>query len=273
MKKFNKFKNSDDKGFELRPEKEVERDQHFLINEDVLKKEIEISNISEDDKIIEIGSGRGILTEELSIRCSRVLSFEIDKKFKKELEKIEKRNKNIIFIFDNALNYNWKGYNKLVSNIPYSLSEPVMNRLINSEIKEAILIVGENFKNLLMFQKTKVGILTNIFFKVKPIMFVGRECFNPSPRIDSWLIKMTRREKINSIQKIMQDILRKEGKLKNSLLYALINSGKTKNQSREMIKLLNISPRTLEKNTKKLTGNAIILIQEELQKLYKSTNE
>jgi 16S rRNA A1518/A1519 N6-dimethyltransferase RsmA/KsgA/DIM1 with predicted DNA glycosylase/AP lyase activity len=251
----------------------IEKDQHFLVDEDVLKKEIEVSNISKDDKIIEIGSGRGMLTKELSNKCSKVLSFEIDKKFKKELEKIEKQNRNIIFVFDNALNYTWNGYNKFVSNIPYSLSEPIMNRLIQSDINEAILIVGENFKDLLISQKTKVGLVTGLFFKVKPIIPVGRECFNPPPRIDSWLIKLTRREKISKNEIVLQDMIKKEGKVKNSLLYALVKSGKTKNQAREIIKLLELSPRILERNSNKLTGNAILLIWEGLQKLYKSTNE
>src|SRR3989344_2026105 len=93
-----------------------EKEQHILIDNKILEKEIEISDITKKDNIIEIGAGPGNLTIELAKKANKVLAFEIDEKFKENLDNLKI---NIEIIYGNALNYSWKGYNKIVSNIPY----------------------------------------------------------------------------------------------------------------------------------------------------------
>ena len=54
--------------------------QNFLINKDVLTRQIEYANLTEDDVVLEIGGGTGILTEELIKTASKVYTIEYDKK-------------------------------------------------------------------------------------------------------------------------------------------------------------------------------------------------
>lgn len=243
---------------ELHPEK----DQHLLINEKIIKQIIKESKISEEDKIIEIGAGTGILTSELVKNSKKVLAFEIDKNFKYHLNEI--KNKNLEIIYDNSLNYDWRDYNKIISNIPYSLSEPIIMKTINDKIDFMILTIGENFKEILEKKETKIGILTDLFFEITPIIKVDKKDFIPHPRINSWVVKFERKKKTDKTDKILQKIILKNGKTKNALINSLVEFGKTKNQARELIKELKIDKNVLEKPVKSITGKFLILLRKRL---------
>ncbi|MBU3907559.1 MAG: methyltransferase [Nanoarchaeota archaeon] len=246
-----------------------EKDQHFLIDKKILAKEIETAGLSKNDKVIEIGAGTGILTKELAKHCKEVLAFEIDKRFKDSLDQIKKENKNnnLKIIYDNALNYNWEGYNKIVSNLPYSLSEPAILNAISPSIEELTLIVGENFKNLLSEKESKIGIIADLFYDFHPIAKVNKQSFFPSPRVDSWLIQLTKKGELSNAEKILQGIVLKNGKVKNAVLYSLLEQGNTKNQAREIINKLGIHEAVLNKPVKKLTGKFLLRLKEELENL------
>ncbi|MFA5992948.1 MAG: rRNA adenine N-6-methyltransferase family protein [Candidatus Pacearchaeota archaeon] len=246
---------------------DLDKDQHFLINQDVLKKEIKAADLSENDRVIEIGAGNGTLTKELVKKAKNVMAFEIDQRFKLNLEKIKKDNTNLILVYDNALKFDWRGYNKIVSNIPYSLSEPVIMKAIEDNIDEIVLIVGENFKELLTSESTKIGVISNIFFEITPILKVKKEDFEPKPRVESWLIKLKRKKDSNVSNILIKSMLLKKGKIKNAILYSLVETGKTKNESRLIISQLAIDEKTLDKPVAKVTGNLIIKIKKELEKI------
>ena len=104
--------------------------QHVLINNSIIDKEISMANLSKKDRVIEIGAGTGILTKKISSKALRVLSFEIDDIFENKLNELEKNSSNIKIIIGDALKYNWSSYNKIVSNIPYYLSEAILMKAI-----------------------------------------------------------------------------------------------------------------------------------------------
>ena len=234
-----------------------EKDQHLLKNKEIIKKELEEADIKKEDRIIEIGAGTGNLTYELEKKGCKVLAFEIDEKFLKFLEKL--KSKNLEIIYGNALNYDWRGYNKIVANIPYSASEAILQKAIRSDIKEIIMIVSEGFKEKLLSEE-KIGLIGNIFYNIKPICKVYRENFFPIPRIDSWMIKLEKKENNSMLKKI----LLKKGKIKNAILFSLVEEGKTKKQAREIIKKLNIDKQVLEKPVGRITAKFLVRLKNEL---------
>jgi len=243
-----------------------DKGQHFLKDDKVLEKEIEISAINKDDKIIEIGAGIGVLTEELIKGAKEVLAFEIDEKFFEDLKKIGEKYENLTIIFDNALFYSWHGYNKIVSNIPYYLSEEVVNKAIIDDIGEIVLIVGEKFKNLL-FSNEKAGLIARKFYSIKEIMKVSKESFEPEPRVNSFLIKFDKKVKISKLDGIILDIVFGNGKVKNAIMRALLKLKKTKRESKEIIKKIGLDKSALEKPAKMITAALILRIEKELKKL------
>ena len=238
-----------------------EKQQHFLKNEKILKKEIKIAKLSKNDNVLEIGAGDGRLTKLISEKVNSLTVYELDAVFKPIFENL--RLKNTKLIFDNALSHSWKGHNKIVSNIPYSLSEPVIMKAIKEGIKEATLTVGENFAKLLKEKETKIGVIANLYFDVKFIEKIPKEEFEPPPRVNSYLIHL-KRKKSTEIELLIQTILEKESKTKNAIIKAFKKYEKTKNEVRRIIKETGLNFETLEKSTKTISGKFIETLREKL---------
>ncbi len=241
-------------------EQDLEKDQHFLIDKKILELEVKEANLNEKDKVIEIGAGEGNLTEELVKFCNNVLAFEKDERFKEKLDKI----KGAKIIIGNALDYDWREYNKIVSNIPYSLSEPVIMKAMWDRIEELVLIVGENFKEILCSEKSKIGVISNIVFDVSPIKKISKDCFNPKPRVNSWLIKLSLKKE-DKTTGILKRIIFRNGKIKNSIIYSLVENGFTKKEAKEALEKMNFEKHVLEKPVAKMTGNFILRLRERLE--------
>lgn len=240
------------------------KQQHFLENESILKEEVKLANLKKTDKVVEIGAGDGRLTKLLSKKALEVLSFETDTSFKERLESLKL--KNVKFIFSDALKTSWRGYDKIVANIPYSSSEPIIQKAIHDEIKELTLIVGEKFAKILEKKETKIGIVTSLYFNVKLIKKVSKKEFSPKPRVDSYLIQLTRK-KPSEIEILLQGILEKESKTKNALMWSIVNLGKTKREARRIVADMDLNLATLEKSTKTLSGKFIEKMREKLRKV------
>jgi 16S rRNA (adenine1518-N6/adenine1519-N6)-dimethyltransferase len=239
---------------------EAQKGQHLLKDKTVLSKEVGEAMLSKDDRVIEIGAGTGILTERLAQKSGEVLAFEIDEAFKESLEKIKERHDNLKIVYGNALDYSWKGYNKIVANIPYTLSQSIIQKAIKEKIETLVLIVSSQFKDTLLSDE-KLGITANLFFDIELIVPVSRKAFFPAPKIESFMIRLKRKKPESKIDDILRGILLKEGKIKNALMYSLVKEGKTKNQAREIIENMKIPSETLEKPVGKITGKFLIRLK------------
>jgi len=242
---------------------ERELGQHFLIDKNILKEEISLANISREDKIIEIGTGKGDLSREILSKTDNLLTFELDVTLKNSLEKEFKEK----IIFGDAIKHSWKGYNKIVSNIPYNLSEQIILKAIKENIEEMVLIVGENFKELLVKKETNIGIISDLFFDFNPVTLVKKECFLPKPRVNSWLVVLKRKKILSKEIELIQNIFLRKGKIKNAVIYSLVKNKKTKNEAKEFLEKSKISKEILEKTTKTINGELINLIKKELKSL------
>ncbi len=223
--------------------------QHFLVDKKVLEKEIKEADLSKEDKVIEIGAGKGFLTKVLAEKSKYVLAFEKDESLKKELDKMDFDNLKIVY--DDAMNYDWRGY-KIVSNIPYFLSGDLILKAIKDNIESITLIVGETFKEKLTNSEGKIGFIANLFYEITPVIKIEKTSFNPVPRTDSWLVNL-RKKQMSDSEKFLVDVINRHGKIKNALMYSLVNSGKTKNQSKDIIDKMQLSKQVLEKPTSKIT--------------------
>ena len=118
-------------------------DQFFIQNDSVLDKEVELAELNSNDTVLEIGAGFGNLTEKLAEKA-RVIAIEKDKRFLPYLKNI----KNITAIHGNALKLLEEKslkFNKIISNIPYSLSKKILLEILKRKWKIAVLIVQKEF--------------------------------------------------------------------------------------------------------------------------------
>ena len=173
--------------------------QHFLIDEKVAQDLID--QIPPGSTIIEIGAGRGQLTEKLAANAKRVVAIETDKKLLPDLRKAVK-NKRVRVVNANALevDFDHEGKRTVVTGaIPYHITEPLMHKLANSEnVSEAVFIVGGRFADSIVNpQSTRRGPLAEAVskvFNVRALRWIKKESFEPKPRTVSALIVMERKK-------------------------------------------------------------------------------
>jgi len=247
-------------------------DQHFMVDRALIKRIIGYSNLKEKDIALEIGPGKGFLTKELVKKC-KVIAVEKDESFKKELDKLAKINNNLTIHYGNVLKLIKKlKFNKIVSNIPYNISEPLMKSLFRIQT-ESILTVSKSFAEKISNKKTKIGMQTGLFFRIETKEKVSKKAFLPRPRTESAVILLTPREEesLETKEIILRNfILLDNKKTKNALMESLVKGLKlTKRKSREIIEKTGLQNNILEKNSDLLSLEEFLKLKNSLSKAIK----
>lgn len=211
--------------------------QNFIQDNNIIKKIVESAKIDDTSLIIEIGPGGGALTKEL-VKKGTVIAYEIDTELKDHLYENFKEVSNVEFIFDDFLKRNIKedikkyNYDKLyvVANLPYYITTPIINKLINEKIDlEKIVVmvqkeVGDRFNakpNTKNYNSLSIFIQYN--YNVRKLIDVSKNVFIPKPNVDSIVIEMSRKEKvpvknIDQFYKLIKDsFIQKRKTIKNNL--------------------------------------------------------
>ena len=176
--------------------------QNFLTNKHYAAKIVDSIEISESDTVIEIGPGRGVLTEIISTKnCQKRIAVEIDTELAEQLQAIFT---NIEFLQQDILSFSFgelfkqsKNKLKVVGNIPYNITSPIIFQLLDnsSYISQAVLMIQKEVAERLIAEKDskEYGILTvlvNAQAKVEKLFVVNRNNFYPQPKVDSMVIRL-----------------------------------------------------------------------------------
>ena len=175
--------------------------QNFLIDEKVLQRIVEVSDLKKEDVVFEIGPGFGTLTEELSEKCGKVIAIEKDKKL---AELLKSRIKNIEIINDDILKiklkefikkYSFNEKYKLVSNIPYYITSPIIKMFLESDIQpESItLLMQKEVAERICAKPGKLSVLAlsvQVYGKPEIADYVDKSSFYPEPKVDSAILKI-----------------------------------------------------------------------------------
>lgn len=240
--------------------------QNFLINDDVIAKIIEKSQIEKNDLIIEIGPGLGVLTNLLLEKSDNVVAIELDKRMVEIISKrfILKNNLQIInedvlkVDLNKLINERKKQTNinkvKIVANLPYYISTPIIMKLLEEklEIDEIIVMVQKEVAQRLVAKTgTKdVGAITyavEYFSEAEKVIDVPKESFIPSPKVESAVIKLKiRKEAYVQVkdEKMLFNIIQKSfSQRRKTLVNALVNGKivESKEKAEKIIKELNIN--------------------------------
>ncbi len=206
---------------------EIKFDQHFLINEDILKTSINYAKINKEDIILEIGPGKGILSMEiLKKNPKKLISIEIDEKLKDDLEKILEKNHNFELKFGNAIELMENIYfNKIISNIPYCITENLFRKILEKKPNICILLISKKSYNLIQNKKSKWYYFLNANYEIKLIEEISGDSFYPKTKVKSALISMNLNEKKDNYNIFLKNLFEKEKRTtKNAILYSLIDT-------------------------------------------------
>ena len=230
------------KEYNLKPKKKL--GQNFLHDKNIISSIVNKANI-EDEDIIEIGPGPGILTESiLNNKARSLLAIEKDVSFEVNLKKIRSNYRdNFDYLINDVIDFDFKKLTKknykFVSNLPYNISVPFILKMIRIRKiipwKEMILMVQKEVAERITAKiNTKnygrLSIMVNLNNDVKKLLNVKPSSFIPRPKVDSTVIKISPKNKdININIKIFEKIVKtcfsqRRKKVKNNLDQLNINT-------------------------------------------------
>lgn len=184
----------------MRPKKSL--GQNFLTSTGTLNKIIETAGLSNEDMVLEIGPGKGILTEALLKNGANVLAIEKDnelalflsEKFKKETEegRLIIKNEDILD-FNSESEFLLQKEYKIVANIPYYITGQIIRKFLTSGNKptKMVLLVQKEVAERIVAKDAKESILSlsvKAFGDPKYILKVSRGSFFPPPNVDSAIL-------------------------------------------------------------------------------------
>ena len=176
--------------------------QNFLINQQIIDEIIEKSEITKEDVVLEIGPGLGSLTKALLNNAKRVIAVELDDNMVNILQK-RFNNENFEIINEDILKVNLdeitKKYGKIkvVANLPYYITTPIIMKLLEEEydIESITVMVQKEVGERLCagagsrdFGAVTIGV--NYYSKSRIIIDVPKDNFMPIPEVDSCVIKL-----------------------------------------------------------------------------------
>lgn len=176
----------------IRPNKKM--DQYFLKNEDILNHEVGLANLKPDDIVLEIGAGIGNLTEKIAEKC-RVIAVEKDERFLPflgEIDNVKIVNDDAIRFLENNRKEQKYRFNKVVSNIPYSLSQEIVIELLKHKTDVVVLIVQKEFAEK-MTGNEKLGLLLGDCAHVEIVRHVSAKYFTPKA-VESSMVKIKQKK-------------------------------------------------------------------------------
>ncbi|MFS9028491.1 16S rRNA (adenine(1518)-N(6)/adenine(1519)-N(6))-dimethyltransferase RsmA [Streptococcus cristatus] len=185
--------------------------QNFLTDTNILQKIVDTAEIDKNVNVIEIGPGIGALTEFLAESAAEVMAFEIDDRLVPILADTLRDFDNVTVVNQDILKVDLAQYIaefknpdlpiKVVANLPYYITTPILMHLIESGIpfSEFVVMMQREVADRISAQpNTKaygsLSIAVQYYMTAKVAFIVPRTVFVPAPNVDSAILKMVRRD-------------------------------------------------------------------------------
>lgn len=201
--------------------------QVFLSDDRIAKRIVKEVGLTPEDVVVEIGAGAGTLTEELAKTGARVIAYEIDESLAPVLRERLSKYPNVELRFEDFLKAKDIPEGAIcVSNIPYSITGPIMEKIIEWKFKRAIVMVQKEVGERILAKPGKktygyLSVVVQTFYEVKKLFDVSRSCFVPNPEVDSTVVDLRRKSvdlDFEKFRKFVSMIFAKKRKtLKNNL--------------------------------------------------------
>ena len=244
------------KKYNIKPKKDL--GQNFIINNNVVERIVKYAGVDRNDVILEIGAGLGTLTGKLAEHAKKVYAIEVDPKLCKVLNDRFSTAKNVKIICEDVLKMAFPSdFNKIVSNLPYSIATPVTFKILGASFRLAVLMYQLDVAKRLAAQPgTKdYGRLTvAVYYKaeVQILEKVSKTAFYPKPKVDSAIVLLKPKTKLLRVSNeefflhVVRDLFSYRNKmLKKALSYLFSRKKLKKEKVKRIIDILekrNISP-------------------------------
>jgi 16S rRNA (adenine1518-N6/adenine1519-N6)-dimethyltransferase len=170
--------------------------QHFLLDDRVIRRQVELAELKPGETVLEVGPGVGNLTEAILAAGAEVVAVEADEAFCRFLTR--KFGSRIQLVNGDAVRAFLPEFQKVVSNLPYQISSPITFRLLQVGFEKAVLMVQREFAERMVakpgtrdYGRLSVGVFYRADCEIA--LNVSRAAFWPQPRVDSSIIVLTPR--------------------------------------------------------------------------------
>lgn len=173
----------------------LSQSQNFLRNAELVEQLVQVSSLTSDDIVLEIGPGKGIITDALAKHCKRVIAVEADKKLHTELLERFSAVENVAIVHGDFLKFSLPKYDyKIFSNIPFNITADIVKKLLDSENapQESYLIVQKEAAEKYGGMKTETlfSILHKPWFSFSVVHTFQKNDFSPRPAVDTVLFRI-----------------------------------------------------------------------------------
>lgn len=184
--------------------------QNFLIDANMLRKIVEAAQITEEDCVLEIGPGIGTMTQYLAETAGRVIAVEIDRGLIPILEDTMSSYHNVTLLCEDILKVDLRELSqknggkpiKVVANLPYYITTPIIMALFESHIPLAsitVMVQNEVAARMQTGPGTKdygaLSLAVQYYAKPEIVVKVPASCFLPRPNVDSAVVRLIKYEK------------------------------------------------------------------------------
>lgn len=210
------------------------KDQHFMIDKGIIDLIYDTVGVKNGESILEIGGGEGALTDCFINGNNNITVIELDPYYANFLKEKYKDNKNVTIIEGNALGFNYNDYDRIVSNLPYTITEPFLINLAKngtmdydpsipngSMVKSVTIVLSQNSlrKMVSPVQITEgdskhmnsefghIGAISKSLCDIDIVSAIPSEAFFPEPAVTSFLINLTPKKEKTTVDRIMAELL------------------------------------------------------------------
>ena len=171
--------------------------QNFLTDGRVADRHISYADIQRTDRVLEVGPGLGILTERLLEKTDDLTCIELDDILADYISKTY--GDRLKLIHGDAVKVPFPEFDVFVSNLPYSVSTPIIFKLLDYSFRTAVVMVQKEFADRMVadvgspdYSRLTVGLFYRADCEIMETVPASR--FNPKPKVDSALVRITPRK-------------------------------------------------------------------------------
>jgi 16S rRNA (adenine1518-N6/adenine1519-N6)-dimethyltransferase len=185
------------KEYGIRPNRKM--GQNFAVDPGLIATIVGAAELGSGDVVLEIGAGIGNLTEAIAVVAKKVIAVEKDAVFAKALRDLFVERGNVEVLNEDVLLMRLPHVNKIVSNLPYSISTPITFKILfEGDFERAVLTYQKEVAERLLagpgeHEYSRLSVMSSLLAEVERVKDFSPESFYPKPDVSSTVIVMRRR--------------------------------------------------------------------------------
>jgi len=170
--------------------------QHFLTSEPHLARIVAAADLQPGERVLEIGPGTGLLTRKLLAAGALVVAIELDGRLADRVEQeLGGAGTELHIVRGDAVRVAWPAFDKIVANVPYQISSPLLSRIIEDQVSMAVLTLQREFADRLVANPgsrdySRLTVRAALYTRTDLLFPIPRGAFQPPPRVDSACVRI-----------------------------------------------------------------------------------